>query len=85
VGIEPMPKIREFAIARARSLDLQNVEFRDGTAEDLSAFEDDAFEVAVSMHGAPFPWDTEHAFVRGCEPSCSTGRPHRGRWNDRKE
>ena len=67
VGIEPMPKMREFAIARARSLDVKNVEFRDGTAEDLSAFEDDAFDVAVSMHGAPFPWDTEHAFVRGCK------------------
>ena len=67
IGIEPMPKMREFAIARAKSLGLSNIEFREGIAEDLSMFADDAFEIAVSMHGAPFPWDTEHRFVHDCE------------------
>jgi ubiquinone/menaquinone biosynthesis C-methylase UbiE len=67
VGIEPKPRMREFAIARASRLQLKNVEFRDGIAEDLTAFEDGSFDVAVSMYGAPFPWDTEHRFVHGCE------------------
>lgn len=67
VGIEPKPKMREFAIARANRLQLKNVEFRDGIAEDLTVFEDGSFDVAVSMYGAPFPWDTEHRFVHGCE------------------
>ena len=67
IGIEPMAKMRAFAQARVRALGLTNVEFRDGIAEDLSAFDDDTFDIAVSMHGAPFPWDTEDRFVRGCD------------------
>ena len=30
-------------------------------------FGEDSFDVAVSMYGAPFPWDTDDGFVRGCE------------------
>jgi SAM-dependent methyltransferase len=67
VGIEPMPKMRAFADDRIRALGLANVEFRDGTAEDLSSFDDDVFDIAISMHGAPFPWDTDDRFVRGSE------------------
>ena len=73
IGIEPMAKMREFAVARANALQAHNVEFRDGTAEDLSAFDDDAFDIAVAMHGPPFPWDTEHRFVRGCERVVRSG------------
>jgi len=67
IGIEPMPKMRDYAIARAASLGIANVEFRDGIAEDLSAFSDDTFDVVTSMHGAPFPWDTERRFLRESE------------------
>src|SRR5204863_2617694 len=49
------------------SLRLDNVEFRDGIAEDLSSLDDDSFDIAISMHGAPFPWDKDHRFIRGCE------------------
>lgn len=67
VGIEPSSKMRAFAIDRARALGLKNIEFRDGTAEDLSMFADGTFDIAVSMHGAPFPWDKEHRFLREAE------------------
>lgn len=67
IGLEPKPKMRAFANNRIRSLGLTNIEIRDGIAEDLSAFADDEFDIAISMHGAPFPWDTEDTFVRGCE------------------
>jgi ubiquinone/menaquinone biosynthesis C-methylase UbiE len=67
VGIEPFETMRDFATARAGARGVTNVEFRDGIAEDLSMFGDDSFDVAVSMYGAPFPWDTNDSFVRGCE------------------
>jgi SAM-dependent methyltransferase len=67
IGIEPFETMRGFATARARARGVTNVEFRDGIAEDLSKFGEDSFDVAVSMHGAPFPWDTDDSFVRGCE------------------
>jgi len=73
IGIEPFETMRGFAIARARALGVTNVEFRDGIAEDLSMFGDDSFDVAVSMYGAPFPWDTDDSFVRGCERVVRSG------------
>jgi ubiquinone/menaquinone biosynthesis C-methylase UbiE len=59
--------MRDFATARARARGVTNIEFREGIAEDLSMFDEDAFDIAVSMYGAPFPWDTDDSFVRGCE------------------
>jgi ubiquinone/menaquinone biosynthesis C-methylase UbiE len=67
IGIEPFETMRDFATARARRRGVTNVEFRHGIAEDLSMFGEDSFDVAVSMYGAPFPWDTDDSFVRGCE------------------
>lgn len=67
IGLEPKPKMRMFANDRIRALGLANVEIRDGIAEDLSALADDAFDIAISIHGAPFPWDTQDRFVHECE------------------
>lgn len=65
VGIEPWIEMRSFAIAKQQRRGIQNVEFVDGVAEDLSRFEDGVFDRVISVHGAPFPWD-DAAFVRGC-------------------
>lgn len=65
VGIEPWIEMRSFALAKQQRLGIQNVEFVDGVAEDLSRFEDGAFDHVISLHGAPFRWD-DAAFVRGC-------------------
>lgn len=73
IGIEPFETMRDFAIARACARGVTNVEFRDGIAEDLSMFGEDSFDVAVSMYGAPFPWDTDDSFVRGCERVVRSG------------
>lgn len=73
IGIEPFETMRDFATARARERGVTNVEFRDGIAEDLSMFEEGSFDVAVSMYGAPFPWDTDDSFVRGCERVVRSG------------
>jgi ubiquinone/menaquinone biosynthesis C-methylase UbiE len=73
IGIEPFETMRDFAIARARTRGVTNVEFRDGIAEDLSVFGKDSFDVAISMYGAPFPWDTDDRFVRGCERVVRSG------------
>lgn len=73
IGIEPFETMRDFATARARARGVTNVEFRDGIAEDLSMFGEDSFDVAVSMYGAPFPWDTNDSFVRGCERVVRSG------------
>ena len=73
IGIEPFETMRDFAIARARARGVANVEFRDGIAEDLSMFGEDSFDVAVSMYGAPFPWDTDDSCVRGCERVVRSG------------
>lgn len=73
IGIEPFETMRDFATARARARGVTNVEFRDGIAEDLSMFGEDSFDVAVSMYGAPFPWDTDDSFVRGCERVVRSG------------
>jgi SAM-dependent methyltransferase len=73
IGIEPFETMRDFATARARARDVANVDFREGIAEDLSTFEEDSFDVAVSMYGAPFPWDTDDRFVRGCERVVRSG------------
>ncbi len=64
IGLEPSAGMREYAIARQRSLGVANLEFIEGVAEDLGAFEDGSFERAVSIHAAPFPWDTQDAAVR---------------------
>ena len=73
IGIELFQTMRDFAIARARAGGVANVEFRNGIAEDLSMFGEDSFDVAVSMYGAPFPWDTDDSFVRGCERVVRSG------------
>lgn len=73
IGIEPFETMRDFAIARARARGVANVEFLDGIAEDLSMFGEDSFDVTVSMYGAPFPWDTDDSFVRGCERVVRSG------------
>jgi SAM-dependent methyltransferase len=73
IGIEPFETMRDFAITRARVSGVTNVEFRDGIAEDLSMFGEDSFDVAVSMYGAPFPWDKDDSFVRGCERVVRSG------------
>ena len=66
VGVEPSRAMREYAVARQCELGVQNLEFRDGVAEDLSDFADGEFDCAVSVHGVPFPEDTERNTVRGC-------------------
>ena len=64
IGIEPSPDMRNYALAKQRDLHVRNVRFVDGVAEDLGAFDDGTFDRAVSIHAAPFPWDTEAAAVR---------------------
>jgi ubiquinone/menaquinone biosynthesis C-methylase UbiE len=65
IGVEPWIEMRSFAIAKQQRLGVGNIEFIDGVAEDLSRFEDGAFDRLISVHGAPFPWDDD-AFVNGC-------------------
>lgn len=67
IGLEPKPAMLAYARDRARTLGVTTVEFREGIAEDLSAFANSSFDIAISMFGAPFPWDTEHRFLAECE------------------
>lgn len=64
VGIEPASEMRAYALDRLREAGVGNVEIRDGVAEDLPAFVDGEFDRALSIHGAPFPWDAGAAAVR---------------------
>ncbi len=73
IGIEPIGPMLAFARARAKALGVTNVEFREGVAEDLSGFASSSFDIAVSMFGAPFPWDTEHRFLSECERVVRSG------------
>lgn len=64
VGIEPSRKMLDYAVAKMRALNIDNVDFVEGIAEDLRAFADAQFDRALSIHGAPFPWDTDAAAIR---------------------
>jgi ubiquinone/menaquinone biosynthesis C-methylase UbiE len=65
-ALEPWREMRDVAIQRQRAGGVRNIEFLDGIAEDLSRFPDASFDGAVSIHGAPFPWDVGAACIRGC-------------------
>lgn len=65
-AIEPWREMRDVAMEQQRVSGVRNVEFLDGIAEDLSRFPDASFNGAISIHGAPFPWDVDAACVRGC-------------------
>ena len=64
IGVEPSHEMREYALEAKRRRGADNVDFVDGIAEDLRAFADAQFDRALSIHAAPFPWDTDAAAVR---------------------
>jgi ubiquinone/menaquinone biosynthesis C-methylase UbiE len=73
VGVEPWVEMRAFAINQQERLDIRNVAFIDGTGESLPAFEEDAFNHAVSVYGIPILWEDAtrrqgdcDAFIRSC-------------------
>ncbi len=64
LGIEPSAAMREYAVGKKRALGVENVEFVGGIAENLAAFGGATFDRAISVHAAPFPWDTDGAAIR---------------------
>jgi ubiquinone/menaquinone biosynthesis C-methylase UbiE len=66
--------------ARAGSLNLSNLRFREGDASDLNELDDDGFDLVVSMFGAMFaprPADVSKEIVRVTRPG---GRIVMGNW-----
>lgn len=73
VGVEPWAEMRTFALHKQARLGIRNVAFVAGTGENLPAFDEHAFDHAVSVYGVPILWeDTARrrrdcdAFIHGC-------------------
>ena len=80
LGVDIASNLVEAGNARAQSLGLTNCEFKEGDASDLSAFEDDSFDLVVSIFGAMFaprPFDVAKEVVRVTRPG---GRIVMGNW-----
>lgn len=81
VGLDLVPSLLDRARARAQAAGLA-VEFREGDAQDLP-FEDDAFDVILSVYGVQFAPNQERAaaeMLRVCRPggtiALATPLPH---------
>ena len=80
LGVDIASNLVEAGNARAQSLGLTNCEFKEGDASDLSEFEDDRFDLVVSIFGAMFaprPFDVAKEVVRVTRPG---GRIVMGNW-----
>ena len=80
LGVDIASNLVAAGNARAESLDLSNLRFREGDASDLKELDDDGFDVVVSMFGAMFaprPADVAKEIVRVTKPG---GRIVMGNW-----
>ena len=80
VGVDIASNLVEAGNARAQSLGLTNCRFEEGDASDLRAFEDDSFDLVISIFGAMFaprPFDVAKEVVRVTRPG---GRIVMGNW-----
>jgi ubiquinone/menaquinone biosynthesis C-methylase UbiE len=80
LGVDIAGNLVEAGNARARSLGLTNVSFREGDASDLNELDDDSFDLVISMFGAMFaprPLDVAKEMVRVTRPG---GRIVMGNW-----
>ena len=80
LGVDIASYLVEAGNARAQSLGLTNLRFQQGDASDLSEFEDDSFDLVISMFGAMFaprPFDVAKEMVRVTRPG---GRIVMGNW-----
>ena len=80
VGVDIASNLVAAGNARARSLGLTNCRFQEGDASDLRDFEDDSFDLVISIFGAMFaprPFDVAKEMVRVTRPG---GRIVMGNW-----
>ena len=80
LGVDIASNLVEAGNARAQSLGLSNCRFQEGDASDLSALEDDSFDLVVSIFGAMFaprPFEVAKEIVRVTRPG---GRIVMGNW-----
>jgi SAM-dependent methyltransferase len=80
LGVDIASNLVEAGNARARSLGLSNIRFREGDASDLNEIADDSFDFVVSIFGAMFapkPFDVAKEMVRVTRPG---GRIVMGNW-----
>jgi SAM-dependent methyltransferase len=80
VGVDIASNLVEAGNARARTLGLTNCKFQEGDASDLRDFEDDTFDLVISIFGAMFaprPFDVAKEMVRVTRPG---GRIVMGNW-----
>jgi SAM-dependent methyltransferase len=80
LGVDIAANLVEAGNARARALGLDNCEFQEGDASDLSELEDESFDLVVSIFGAMFapkPFDVAREMVRVTKPG---GRIAMGNW-----
>ena len=61
VGFEPLAGARAYAASRGRAEGIDNVEFLEGTVEQFPDVHGRLFDVAVSIHAAPFLLDDDEA------------------------
>jgi SAM-dependent methyltransferase len=80
LGVDIASNLVEAGNARAQRLGLTNLRFQEGDASDLNEFEDDSFDLVVSIFGAMFaprPFDVAKEVVRVTRPG---GRIVMGNW-----
>jgi len=80
LGVDIASNLVAAGNARAQSLGLTNCTFQEGDASNLSAIEDDSFDLVVSIFGAMFaprPFDVAKELVRVTRPG---GRIVMGNW-----
>jgi SAM-dependent methyltransferase len=80
VGVDIASNLVEAGNARAQSLGLTNCRFQEGDASDLREFEDDSFDLVITIFGAMFasrPFDVAKELVRVTRPG---GRIVMGNW-----
>jgi SAM-dependent methyltransferase len=80
LGVDIASNLVEAGNTRAQSLGLTNCRFQEGDASDLNEFEDDSFDLVVSIFGAMFaprPFDVAKELVRVTRPG---GRIVMGNW-----
>ena len=80
VGVDIASNLVEAGNARARSLGLTNCRFQEGDASDLRDFDDDSFDLVISIFGAMFaprPFEVAKEMVRVTRPG---GRIVMGNW-----
>jgi SAM-dependent methyltransferase len=80
VGVDIASNLVDAGNARAQSLGLTNCRFQEGNACDLREFEDDSFDLVISIFGAMFapkPFDVAKEVVRVTRPG---GRIIMGNW-----